>query len=317
MAAYVFVSKDADEYNKYLCANCYPVFISDNAMVKGESVDYLVAPTRPLQLKEKCNDYIVVVNSQGIPAKRKLAATDRTKINCEDAKRYRDTKASVCEFLAAINVILQYASVCLESRNSAADFFRQKSLIEQNQPEQSQEQVVVFVHWGFGDISDILKAENVLQAAIDKWNVEKIDKGNGKEEDLSSIKRFPGLKIFSLSSRRQSLFDVTGTRIRIPVEREELQSLVARFKNGQAEEACVRCAVKDGALIAANKDELISLLTLFKNRLLSSHVKLGDKKENLKKIAVALHEIEEGSVNVSTEVASFFAKILNREVFNG
>lgn len=161
--------------------------------------------------------------------------------------------------------------------------------------------IKLFVHWGFGD-NLIDTYEIPFQAKCDE-----IAKSHG----------FDGLSAYALSSRRSHLFDVSRTKISLPKTCDELVELENRFRNAQVDKAFSHCAAKHDWNASKAKEEIIDRLVRFADRVLKSSLGTKTKEELLKSVAKAKNEKFKNAKYTSDETAAFFAKVLNKEVFNG
>lgn len=161
--------------------------------------------------------------------------------------------------------------------------------------------IKLFVHWGFGD-NLIDTYEIPFQAKCDE-----IAKSHG----------FDRLSAYALSSRRSHLFDVSRIKISLPKTCDELVELENRFRNAQVDKAFSHCAAKHDWDVSDAKEEIIDRLVRFADRVLKSSLDTKTKKELLKSVAKAKNEKFKNAKYTSDETATFFAKILNKEVFNG
>jgi len=163
------------------------------------------------------------------------------------------------------------------------------------------EDLTLFVHWGEGAP---LFYEDKFNAFL----------GAYVDNERARVSK---IRAYALSSRRAELFDVTGSKIETPKTYDELVELGNRFRNAQVDEAFSHCAAKHDWDVSDAKMEIIDRLDRFAIRVLKSSLNNEKKNELLQAVAKARDEKFENARTTSDETASFFAKILNKEVFNG
>ncbi len=156
---------------------------------------------------------------------------------------------------------------------------------------------VLFIHWGGGTPLDY---ERYFRNACKTSQIAK------------------RVTAFALSSRRAELFDVTGSKIGTPKTYDELIQLENKFRNAQIDEAFSHCAAKHNWKITEDaRKEIIDRLDRFAISVLNSSLNPKKKKELLQAVVKAKNEGFTNAKDTSDETATFMAKILNKEVFNG
>lgn len=163
------------------------------------------------------------------------------------------------------------------------------------------EDLTLFVHWGEGAP---LFYEDKFNAFL----------GAYVDNERARVSK---IRAYALSSRRAELFDVTGSKIETPKTYDELVELENRFRNAQVDEAFSHCAAKHDWDVSDAKMEIIDRLDRFAIRVLKSSLNNEKKEEILQSVAKAKNEEFVNAKYASDDTAAFFAKILNKEVFNG
>ena len=151
--------------------------------------------------------------------------------------------------------------------------------------------VSVFVHWGGGRWD---KHESTAQEALK----------NGAYKNWS---------VFAISSTRTDIVVEPG---RIPDSEEALEDIVYRCKDAASDKILTHLAAQ-GSLNEEDKKIVEERLVRLKNRLLLSSIKYDIKRMRLEEIQRAMQAIKSGDKGGMDKAAPFFAKILNKEVFNG
>ena len=164
------------------------------------------------------------------------------------------------------------------------------------------EETVLFVHWGGGAPLEYERQFNILL---------------GQHLEDKDSAQFTQIRAYAFSSRRAELFDVTRSKIETPKTYDELVELENRFRNAQVDEAFSHCAAKHEQNIFGAKKEIIDRLDRFAIRVLKSSLDTEKKEGLLQSVAKAKSEELVNAKYTSDDTAAFFAKILNKEVFNG
>lgn len=174
---------------------------------------------------------------------------------------------------------------------SAAILDGNKHLVEDFCKLTNRECVSIFVHWGVDDWEKMeVTAQNALKnSAYTNWSV------------------------FAISSKRTDLGVEPG---RIPDSKEALEDIVYRCKDAASDEILTHLAAQS-LLNERDKKIVEERLVRLKNRLLLSSIKYDKKRMMQKEIQQALQAIKSGDKDGLDKAAPFFAKILNKEVFNG
>lgn len=174
---------------------------------------------------------------------------------------------------------------------SAAILDGNKHLVEDFYKLTNRECVSIFVHWGGDDWEKMeVTAQNALKnSAYTNWSV------------------------FAISSTRTDIGVEPG---RIPDSKEALEDIVYRCKDAASDEILTHLAAQS-LLNERDKKIVEERLVRLKNRLLLSSIKYDKKRMMLKEIQQALQAIKSGDKDGLDKAAPFFAKILNKEVFNG
>ena len=206
------------------------------------------------------------------------------------------------DFLSQLKNILVSLIKCTELNNDIKSFLTNAINFERSSPKCVTEDSLLFVHWGGGAP---LEYEKRFKDCLEE---------HLKDENK---RQFKSIRTYAFSSRRAELFDVTRSKIETPKTYDELVELENRFRNAQVDEAFAHCAAKHDYNISGTKKEIVDRLNRFAIRVLKSSLDTEKKKELLQSVAKAKNEKFDNSKDTSDETAVFFAKILNREVFNG
>lgn len=150
--------------------------------------------------------------------------------------------------------------------------------------------VSIFVHWG-GDgwgVHEETAQEALKNGAYKNWSV------------------------FAISSTRTDIGVEPG---RIPDSEEALEDIVYRCKDAASDKILTHLAAQ-GSLNEEDKKIVEERLVRLKNRLLLSNLKTDKKRKMLEEVE-RTKKVVGGSGEELKNVASFLAKILDKEVFNG
>jgi len=173
----------------------------------------------------------------------------------------------------------------------------------------------IFIHWGGGQREQVLFYEREVQ----KW--------------LS----MPNVRLYSLGTNRNDIFNVDRLKIVIPAKLEELDAIDEKFYNEQrfagvmsdGPLSLAASCTRDKEIIITEHERNAVFLRIenLKDRILTSSLETQVKNDLLIEIAAAMNDFKgkesanapdmEVKITVDDKTARLARKMLNKEVFNG